>query len=870
MVVHSDSVAAQRLARLRLRAAHLVARHRPLIGRVAFLLVVLLAAATITNLLDEIVWSDLMDALGAMPLWRPIAAVTLTAVSFVALSAYDFMALRFVGHRIAARSVVLTSFCAYAVGNAAGFGPLTGGAIRFRFYGPHGVPPEDAARIVGYVTAAFGIGLAALTSLGLLIDARHLSETIGVPSLVLRLVGIVILVLVVALLAQSLQPHRGLKLRGTVVRLPPARDILIQLVATLVDVAAAAGTLWVLLPPDTVPLPAFIAIYAVAVGVGIASHVPGGLGVFETVVLAALAGAAPLESVLGALVLYRIVYYVLPLLVAVVLVAVAELRRFARDPSAALVAEAGAALAPLVLGTLMLVVATMLIFSGVTPSDDAGEALLARFVPLDLVEAAHFVSSILGVFLLLVARGLVHRLDGAWWAGVVTLAVAFVFAFLKGFAYIEATLIAVLLVALLASRREFRRPASLLHQRLTPAWWLAVATLVIAAVTILIFAYKDVEYTHRLWWQFEFGADAPRSLRALLGIALAVAAGAGWLLLRSPKIPVPPPGAEEIARAVAIVAEQPVADANLVRMGDKSLMFSEDGRAFIMYGRRGQSWIALFDPIGPRDAWHDLVWRFVETAREAGGRAVFYQVGPQSLSLYADAGLSAFKLGEMAHIPLEGFDLKGSKRSSFRHAVNRAERDGVRFAILSPAEAEAAMAELRAVSDAWLAHHAVREKSFSLGHFDPAYLATQPVAVLSVEGRIVAFANIATGGDKAQVTVDLMRFSPDAPNGAMETLFVHVLMHYKAEGYREFVLGMAPLAGLSESPVAPLWHRVGRAAFEHGRAFYNFHGLRAFKNKFQPVWEPRYMAVSGGINPVLALRDVTAHISRGMHGLVSK
>jgi phosphatidylglycerol lysyltransferase len=104
----------------------------------------------------------------------------------------------------------------------------------------------------------------------------------------------------------------------------------------------------------------------------------------------------------------------------------------------------------------------------------------------------------------------------------------------------------------------------------------------------------------------------------------------------------------------------------------------------------------------------------------------------------------------------------------------------------------------------------------------------------------------------------------------MEVLFAKIMLHFKEAGYRWFSLGMAPLAGLSESPVAPLWHRVGRAAFNHGEALYNFHGLRAFKNKFNPEWRPRYMAVAGGLNPVLALADVTVLISGGFRGVIAR
>jgi phosphatidylglycerol lysyltransferase len=305
-------------------------------------------------------------------------------------------------------------------------------------------------------------------------------------------------------------------------------------------------------------------------------------------------------------------------------------------------------------------------------------------------------------------------------------------------------------------------------------------------------------------------------------------------------------------------------------MGDKSLMFSADGRAFIMYAAQARSWVALFDPIGPLESWPQLIWQFVETARESGARAVFYQVTAEHLALYADAGLQAFKLGEEARLDLSAFDLAGARRSSLRQTYNRGQRDGLSFEFVEAARVPAIYDDLARISAAWLGHHSAREKRFSLGAFISGYILSQPVAVLRHEGRVVAFANVMTTDTHDEATVDLMRFEPGAPNSAMEFLFISLCLHFKQQGYRCFTLGMAPLSGLSESRAAPLWHRIGRTIFVHGERFYNFRGLRAFKDKFRPEWRARYLAVSGGIEPALALADAAALIGGGLKGVLSK
>lgn len=841
---------------------------RPVLASAAVVLVAVLISVAITHLVREVSYADVVEALKATSAGQIAAAAILTAISFGLLSLYDLSALAYVGRTLPYRIVGLAAFCSYAVSNTAGFGPLTGGAIRYRFFAPLGFEPEDIGRIVAFVTVSFGVGLAAVTGLGLVVAAGEVAAYLHVPALLLRLAGAAMLAAILGAVLLAARHGGAIGLWGFTLRLPRPRLMLRQFAVTLLDIVVSAAVLWVLLPDQVMGLPGFIAVYAIAIGLGVVSHVPGGLGVFETVMVAVLGRAAPVHEVLGALVLYRIIYHVLPLLIAALLVAGVEVRRAAAGSAVSRVVLAGARLTPSVLAAFTLLLGVMLIFSGVTPAFEARLDILSMHVPLPVVEGAHFVASVLGLGMIVAARGLAYRLDGAWWAAVAMAAAAMVLSLLKGIAAAEAMLLIVLLGALLASRREFTCPASLMHQALRPGWIAAVATVLVAATAVLLFVYRDVNYGSELWWQFEFSAEAPRSLRALLGVALAAGFVGGILLLRpvSPRTGRTDP--EALARAAAIVDAQSAADADLVRMGDKSLLFSEDGSAFIMYARQGRSWIALFDPVGPREAWPGLVWGFVEAAHAEGGRPVFYQITSDGLSLFADAGLRALKLGEEARVFLPGFDLKGASKASLRHAVNRAAREGIEFGILGPEQAERELVALEAVSNDWLAHHKAREKRFSLGAFDRRYVLGKPVAVLRRDGAIVAFATLQVTGLLEESSVDLMRFGADAPNGAMEFLFVRLIEHFRDAGYQWFSLGMAPLSGFSASPAAPVWHRIGSAVFEHGERFYNFRGLRAFKAKYQPVWRPRYMAVSG--SPALALADATLLISGGLRGVVGK
>lgn len=327
---------------------------------------------------------------------------------------------------------------------------------------------------------------------------------------------------------------------------------------------------------------------------------------------------------------------------------------------------------------------------------------------------------------------------------------------------------------------------------------------------------------------------------------------------------------EEMQKALAILATQPNASAGLVRLGDKRVLFSGCEQAFVMYARHGHSLVALFDPVGPQNLWPELLDKFMATARLAGCRPVFYQVSKAFLPHAYDSGLRPYKLGEQAVVDLARFDLKGGAWLKLRRSINRAERDGLEFSMLPADRVPEVIDELLSVSRAWLTAHNASEKGFSLGTFDPGYVKACPVAIIRIEGRIVAFANILEAGQHGDAFIDLMRHIPDTHRGMMDLLFVRIMEHMKARGFRTLNLGMAPLAGLADHHYAPLWNRLGREVFEFGERFYNFRGVQAFKSKFDPVWQPRYLVVSGRGLPLASIFDVTMLIGGGLRGIVRR
>jgi phosphatidylglycerol lysyltransferase len=245
-------------------------------------------------------------------------------------------------------------------------------------------------------------------------------------------------------------------------------------------------------------------------------------------------------------------------------------------------------------------------------------------------------------------------------------------------------------------------------------------------------------------------------------------------------------------------------------------------------------------------------------------------VAKDALPLYVDVGLTLFKIGEGARVPLEAFSLEGGRRRAFRRALHRAEDQGCTFQVVPQPEAELLLPDLKAISDAWLLHKNTREKRFSLGFFSEDYVRQCPVALVRLAGKPVAFANLWLTGGKEEMSPDLMRYSADAPPEVMEYLFVKLMLWGKEQGYQYFDLGNAPLSGIEARPAAPLWNKFGVFVYSHGEHFYNFQGLRQFKERFDPVWEPRYLACPGGLALPRVLVDLAALVSGGVQGIVAR
>ncbi|PRH84581.1 hypothetical protein C5L14_25600 [Labrys okinawensis] len=833
-------------------------------GLLVGLAIFTIAAAALYQIFSGITWSEVNNAVSRIAWGQVALAFLATALSYGALIGYDLLALRHVGARQVPLPVIaFTSFISHAFTYTLGFGVLTGGAVRWRIYQAHGLKPALILAVGALTTLTFWLGIATVAAICLLFQPSVLAPLDGLAPGLNLAIGLAVLGGVALWVIVSAVRPRTISVGEHAMPLPGPGATLGAILVGLLDTVAAAGALWLIMPagPDA-GFMSFLAVFAVATVLGVISHVPGGVGVFETTLILAQP-QIPAADMLVSLILFRLVYYVVPFAIACLMFGGYEIRQ--RQHSVGRIARTVQAIArpiiPRAASIAVFIGGVILLFSSATPEEHYRIAILRGVIPLPFVEVSQLAGSISGLVLLVISYGLVRRMANAQRIAVLLLVAGAVFALFKGLDIEEAIICSIVAGLLVLYKDEFYRQADLFSVRPSFEWILACIVAIGATVWLGFFAYSNVDYQHKLWWDFAYNADAPRFLRATLAMAVVAIGIAAYILMHPSRAAFDPATPEELETLVPLIEASTRSDAHLALLGDKRFLLSASGKGFTMYGVQGRSWIAMGDPVAPEDEVDAMVWRFKELVDRNGGTPVFYQVTTGHLPAYLDAGFSLAKLGEEAWVDLNKFTLEGSEGRRLRQARSKAERSGASFEIVPAAGVDAILDELQAVSDAWLDQKGNKEKGFSLGFWSRDYIRRYDQAVIRQDGRIVAFANIWRGADKQEYTVDLMRYLPEGPAGMMDLLFIGLLAQAKSEGFAWFNLGMAPLSGLPRHHLASLWSRVGSFVYKRGDRFYNFEGLRAYKDKFKPDWRPKYLAFPGGLALPQILMDVTGLIA---------
>ena len=611
--------------------------------------------------------AEIRAAMAAIPpsaLWM---AAGWTVLAYAVLAIYDRLGSIYAGHPVSWARSLLASFCGYSLAHNLGFAAVSGAAVRYRLYSAWGLSPLEIAKVVGFTSLTFGLGGLALGGLVLLVEPEVVPWFgTRLPHWAMRALAIACWGAVIGYVVLS-RFVRHIRVFGHEIDLPGPGMALVQTVLATADVAVTAAIFHALLPPaEGLTFIRFVGIYLASYAAGILAHVPGGLGVFDGAILLGLQPYLPAAEVVGALLVFRLYYYIVPLFVAGGLFAAFEIgqRRAALGRLAA-VGQGSETLEVPAIASLVALAGALLVFLGSLPVHGSVLEAWAGYVA---AIASHFAASVVGSLLLVMAYGLLRRLTLAWWATLFLLVNGAAIAWLRGEAWWLWGAFLLLAVLLAAMRAAFYRDARLTREPLSAEAALPLVAVAVCGITLALVAYGG-RVSDTSWWGVVLSPVAPDSLRftvGLTGVLLLV----GMVRLLRPARIAPLPWTDETRRQLAALGALAPAQADGAVLG-------EAGTAGVAFLRREGVWLALGDPAGERRDRISVIWRFRDLCERAGVDPAFWRVGPDLLRVYADIGLTAVPIGAD---PASGKPL---------FLALRAERDWERLRELLPAEQRA-------------------------------------------------------------------------------------------------------------------------------------------------------------------------------------
>lgn len=567
-----------------------------------------------------------MEAIPARALWL---SAGLTVAAYAVLAMYDKLGANYAGKPSSWGRALLASFCGYSLAHNLGFAAVSGAAVRFRLYSAWGYTPLEIGKVIGFTSLTFGLGGMALAGAVLLFEPEVIPVLPEhVPRWALQAASVPMFVIVTAYVLLS-RFRREVTLFKHRVELPGVRMALAQTVLATVDVAVTAAIFYVLLPSaDGLTFLKFLGIYLAAYSAGIFAHVPGGIGVFDGIILLGLAPYLGAAEVVGALLVFRLYYYIVPLFVAGGLFAGFELtqRRGVLGRFSALGTPAMPFEVPALAG-LVALSGALLVFLGALPVRDA---ILQQWAGYEAALASQFAASVVGSLLLVMSFGLARRLTLAWGLSLFLLANGALIAAMRGEAWWTWGVFLAVAAFLATMRPSFYRDSRLRAEPLSTEMLVPLVAVALCGLTLASVSY-NTRVQDAAWWEVVFAPGASPQLRVAVGLAgVLLLVGVARLLRRAP---LRPTAYDEAARARLGEGAPEGADA---------VLWGERGEALLPFRRGEEVWVAEGDPAGAdeRDAV-SAIWRFRDLCERNGARPAFRGVGERFLRVYADIGLQA-------------------------------------------------------------------------------------------------------------------------------------------------------------------------------------------------------------------------------------
>ncbi|MEO2075437.1 MAG: bifunctional lysylphosphatidylglycerol flippase/synthetase MprF [Bacillus sp. (in: firmicutes)] len=798
----------------------------------------------------------LKNEINQLNIWVLLLILAITFIAVLPMLLYDVILVRILKLKVLTSELLEQSFIANSFSNLIGFGGLVGAMLRTYFFHKH---EKDKRKLLGVIAS---VSLFYLTGISLLswivtIGFRRFPLFVDTKWLYFAVLGVGLY------LPIFLGIHIMKSKKESAITLKVGIELVVVSVIEWLAVFVAILFLSRLLgiPVSSIDL---FPVYVVAACAGIISMIPGGLGSFDLIFLWGMQELhVPDEKVLVLLLFYRIGYYFVPFLISLVFFVKLYWERWNQSwnqlPKAII-----QGLSHVMLTILVFISGLILLLSASVPGIMSRLRIAQELLSFPIINVSHQLSVAAGFLLLGLSRGIEYRVKRTYELTMLALILAALFSIFKGIDYEEATFLIIVALLLRISKGQFYRESYVL------TWGKTIfditVILIITSMYILI-GYLNLPIS-KLTIPDKFLPYVIVDYRDLFTSAIIGLVIAMMILLTGYLISLPKKW--KLEKSIDYENElfthlrkyQGKVLSHLIFLHDKYIFWNSKKNILIPFQKYADKLVILGDPIGEQSEISNAIEEFQEIADIHGFTPVFYQVSDDMLPYLHGHGFAFFKLGEEAFVDLKTFSLSGSKQKGLRTLKNKFNRESFEFELIKPPFSAGFIEELREVSNEWLQGR--KEKGFSLGFFDEEYLNKAPIAIVrDEEKKILGFMSIMYVYDNKQtISVDLMRFRPDAPAGIIDFLFLSLIDWSKEEGYGRFNMGMAPLANVGLSRFAFLSEKIAAQLFLHGHFIYHFQGLRQFKQKYTNIWEPKYLAYRRKSSLPFIMAQITLLISK--------
>jgi len=514
--------------------------------------------------------------------------------------------------------------------------------------------------------------------------------------------------------------------------------------------------------------------------------------------------------------------------------------------------------------------------------------LFGEYSPFSISAGGHLASALAGFALLLLSISLWRRKQVGW---ILTLSIVILSVpihLLKGLDYEEASFATLLAGLLIYLRPHFHARSD------PPSIKQGLQTLLAALAFTLVYGvlgfylldhhfkvnfgfWSAIRQTIVMFTQFYDPGLQPvtgfgRYFVDSIYIIGSVTIGYALLMLLRPVLNRGPLTEEERARAWEVVRGHGRTSLARIALLDDKRFFFPSGGSLISYVVENRVALAVGDPIGPSQDTECAISSFKEFCSKNDWFPAFYQVLPTNIDVYESLDFEALTIGHEAIVDLARFTLEGGHNKTLRNNYNKMTRLGYRYDVIQPPYSARMLRELKFISDDWLTARHATELRFSLGWFNEAYLNTCPILLVrDREGFIEAFANLLTEFKANEIAVDLMRYLRHSESGLMDFLFISLFQWAREQGFATFNLGLSALAGVGEHSDDPMVERALNFIYQNVDRFYNFRGLHSFKEKFRPLWSPRYLVYPAASSlPAISVALFRASFGGGFLSLIRR